>query len=766
MVRARADNPSYRNLEKQAITRGQVMPRTTLGEVLNGRRFPSKIFLRTFLKLCGVDPDTDPRWEQTWNRIAVASHTMDGPPAGLEPRGAGAGYGPSGARPPGTLPRIWNVDPRNPEFAGRERLLDELHQRLGSTGHTVVQALRGMGGVGKTHLAIEYAHRFSDRYELVWWISAEDASLIGEQFSALAVQLGLAEVGADTVAVAGMLKAYLRGRGRWLLIFDNAEAVEAVREWLPGGPGHVLITSRAGGWERVASGLTVDVMDRWESVTLLRNHHGELTEPEADELAAALGDLPLALAQAGGFLAETGTSVTDYLRLLSDHPDAVMGVGATDGYPRPLAAAIALSTTRLGRDDAVGSAVVRLCAFLAPETVPVQWLISAPRAEGGPLGELSSAGGGPMAVLRGVGAVSRFGLAVVTREGIRLHRLTRGIIQDQLDRSDREAALEHARLLLVANRPGDPEAPVNWPQWAQLVPHLLAVEPAEGTSAELRRVSCDAAWYLIERGDAEASRRLADGAVRNWRETIGPDHPDTLLATRCLARAHREMGRYGEALGLYEATLPRYRGALGDDHPDTLRFAHGMAIALALLGRHEEARSLQADTLGRYRRVLGADHPHALHSANHLAVALRALGEIQEAIRLHQETWDSYRRVLGDDHPDTLRSAANLALDLRARGLLDRAHELQRQTLDERRRILGDDHLYTLQSARELAETLFLLGRAEEALALQRNALERARTTLGDDHPETQFAKRNIADIFNVIPSDKNLSGFEGGAEP
>ncbi|WP_052709539.1 FxSxx-COOH system tetratricopeptide repeat protein, partial [Streptomyces sp. NRRL S-495] len=678
------------------------------------------------------------------------------PPARSAPE-ADPDAAPLPGRVSGSLPAVWNVEPRNPEFTGRDTVLADLRRRLGTGSTGGVQALRGVGGVGKTQIAIEYACRFASHYDVVWWIAAEDPALIGEQVAALAVELALAEPGTDTATAVAVLKAHLRGRNRWLLVFDNADDRAGVAKWLPGGPGHVLITSRAGGWERIAATVPVDVMERDESVALLRTRRPELSPEDADLLASALADLPLALAQAGGFLAETATRVGDYLALLDTHATAVLTEGSTGDYRKPLAGAIDLSATRLARLDPLGLAVVRLCAFLAPESVPVHWLLAfgrstaartpqdhAPHTPGGPLAALALADTDPVALHRGVGSAVRLGLATSTHDGVRLHRLVQAVIRDQLG-ADAADVRRHARTVLVQAAPGDPEDPATWATWARVVPHLLAVDPGGADSPELRDLACDAAWYLTERGDSEASARLAVDLHTRWTAASGPDDRHVLWAGRCLARAHREQGRYEAAHLLYEASMPRSRRALGEDDPQTLRLAHGHAINLRLRGRYEESQRLQEDTLARYRRLLGHDHPHALHSANHLAADLSALGRYEEARELHEETLARCRRAFGEDSPHTLRAADSYGTTLRRLGRLDEAHRLQRETLARYRRVLGDDHPQTLRTAHNFSETLLARGETDEAHRLQADALEAVRRVLGADHPETLHAARHLA---------------------
>ena len=224
--------------------------------------------------------------------------------------------GGAGPRRPGTVPRIWNVPARNPGFTGRDQMLVAVRETLLSGDRAVVQALHGMGGVGKTQLAIEYAYRFAGAYDMAWWVNAEQGGLIGEQFAALGSALGCIPAGAGIEAVRFAVLAELRERGRWLLVFDNAEDPADIAGWLPGGGGHVLVSARARGWTEVAAAVEVDVLARLECVAILQARVTRLDAADADRLAAELGDLPLAVAQAAGFMAETGMPAAEYLGLL------------------------------------------------------------------------------------------------------------------------------------------------------------------------------------------------------------------------------------------------------------------------------------------------------------------------------------------------------------------------------------------------------------------------------------------------------------------
>ncbi|MEU4496046.1 FxSxx-COOH system tetratricopeptide repeat protein [Streptomyces sp. NPDC023998] len=665
--------------------------------------------------------------------------------------GAGSGgrlrcMGGSGPRLPGSLPRVWNLPGRNAGFTGRDALLVHLRQTLASGSRVAVQALRGRGGVGKTQLAIEYGHRFAGEYELAWWIASEKPALIPDQLAALAVKTGAAQASAAAPEACEALAEELRTRGRWLLVFDNAEDPAALAPYLPGGNGHVLITSRNPHWQDQAIAVEVDAFARTESIALLRDRVRGLTEPDADCLAQELEDLPLALVQAAALLAD-GLTLPQYLHLLHESVSEVLDEGRPDTYPVSLAAQIRLSTQHLATVQPAALALLHACALLAPEPFPLhactRSVPDTPRLLAGLLNN-------PLKARNTLRTLAQQGLARIQDGTVQLHRLTQAIVRDQLTPAERTSAARAAEALLIAAYPGDAAVPTTWPAWPDLLPHLLALDPDDLTTGDARFAACEACWYLMDRGNAPTALPRLQHLHHSWSRDLGPDHKHTLWAANYLNRAYSDTQNHRKARALTEDTLDRRRRVLGEDHPDTLASAANLAIRLAETGELEAARALGEDTLDRRRRVQGEDHPHTLTTAANLAVRLAALGELEAARALGEDALDRRRRVLGEDHPDTLTSASNLAIWLAALGEVEAARALAEDALDRQWRVLGEDHPKTLASASNLAIWLAALGEVEAARALAEDALDRQWRVLGEDHPNTLTTAQILTNLRSV----------------
>jgi Tetratricopeptide repeat/Domain of unknown function (DUF4062)/NB-ARC domain len=661
--------------------------------------------------------------------------------------------------------RVWNIPGRSVTFTGRGRLLTDLHNALAGEGCAVVRAMHGMGGVGKTTTAIEYAYKHRDDYDVAWWVPSEEPALVPEALAELARALRLADSNDPTGPAIARLLGVLQQRSRWLVVFDNAENPTAVRPYLPSGPGHVIITSRNPDWHGLAQGIEVAEFTRTESRDLLQQRRPGLSADDVDRIAASVGDLPLAIDQAATLLAQTGMPASSYLREMAARDAQVLARGHGGDPDHSAARLWSLSFDRLAVDDPAALDLLAVLAWLASEPVPHTLITDHPEVLPP---TLATAARDPLAFADATTTLRERGLVRLTGTDSVLHRVPAALLRErsvthlrgdpvdmQVD-GDQPVWAHVAVRLLHASIPEDPwHNPAVWPQWRPLLPHILAaVDSArvlDDVALEATRLLQGAGRYLTARGELRSARPLCERAYAFAKDRLGPDDPAVIAVASDLTFVLRELGNYQQAHTLDEEIHTRSQRVLGDDHRGTLTAATCRALDLAKSGDHQQARLLDEDILARKRRLLGDDHRETLLSASHLARDLFALGEYQQARTLDEDTLTRQRRILGDDHPDTLTSASNLARDLFALGEYQQACNLDEDTLGRRQRAMGDDHPDTLTSASNLARDLYVLGEYQQARTLDEDTLTRQRRILGDDHPSTRLSAENLAEVRRTL---------------
>ncbi len=625
----------------------------------------------------------------------------------------------AGLRFPGAVPRMWNAPPRNAGFTGRDRLMDWLRDRLGFGGRIT---LTGLGGVGKTQIALEYVHRFMSDYDLVWWIEAEQPEQVVTGLADLAVRLGLPVTADLNEAARSALDALGRGEPspRWLLVFDNADDPALLRGLSLSG-GHVLVTARDRTWADYGDTLEADVFLREESVEHLLRRAPGLEPADAQRVANAVGDLPLAVEQAAAWLAETATPVHLYLEQLTEEAARPLALNQPPDYPAPVAATWNVSIVRLRERSPAAVRLLQLCAFLGPEPIATSLLYSEGMTAA--LLPYDPALSERLVLGRIVRDLGRFALAKLDQHSsaFQVHRLVQSVVRSQLDPEEQRETRHTVHGVLAAARPPGDEPvddPDTWPWFAVLWPHLEPSEAADCADPATRALLVDRVRYLWRRGDPGSALALARELGDRWLTRFGAHDPPSLRLRHTVAAVLRAQGDHHGALRADEETLALRRAAPGPGDPDAPLTLGALAEDLVLLGRYGRALDRSAEAYRTLLEAHGADHPRTLTAAEGHARTLRCAGRYREALELDRATHDTRARSLGPDHPLTLASASAEARGLRE---TDRAPEsVTRLTGLHEAHVqrLGEDHPVTLAVASSLAVSLRRAGRAQESLRI------------------------------------------------
>jgi tetratricopeptide (TPR) repeat protein len=602
-------------------------------------------------------------------------------------------------------------------FRPRPELLAALEGDKSSV-HVIVVAVTGMRGVGKTHLAAGYARaKVADGWRLVAWINAEEPTALLGGMSEIAAALGLEAAGA--VPAGRAVRHWLETGGRrCLLVFDNATDPAALRPFIPAaGAAQVIITSTEQSMRYLGTGVPVDVFTTDEALQFLAARTG-LADPEGAGLVAAeLGYLPLALAQAAAVIEEQRLGYAAYLDRVRALPvGQLLRPQKAGQYPRGVAAAVLLSIEGVQADDGTGAAVtvMELLSVLSPAGVRRTMMHAA--GQQGVLGRATRPGGlGADAVDQALARLAGASLLTFSVDGsvVTAHRLVMRVIREQAAARDSLASICAAAGALLSELAGPLER--TWHEdragardLAEQIMALYGSSPARPQDGDLTRLLLRLrSWASLHLSyldnDPAQSIATAGPLLADYERVLGADHPDTLAARNYLALAYGMADRTAEALALYEQNLADCERLLGRDHPDTFRARGNVAVACWEAGRTAEALALLERDLADCERVLGSDHIHTLAARGNLASFYREAGRTAEAIALFERNLADRERVLGRDHPDTLMVRGQLAVAYQSAGRTAEAIAVLEQNVADRERVLGSDHPSTVSARSKLA---------------------------------------------------------------
>jgi hypothetical protein len=696
----------------------------------------------------------------------------------------------------GSFPAVWGgVPQRIRNFTGRTDVLAQL--RTGTAGNAAVvlpHALQGLGGVGKTAVAIEYAHLFRSDYDLVWWIPADQAALVRSSLARLAEQLGLPAATATGIesAAAAALDALRRGEpySRWLLIFDNADQPEDLNDIIPrDGPGNVLITSRNHRWQSVIDTVSLDVFDRAESIEFLKKRVPKgLAESSADRLAEILGDLPLALEQAGALQAETGMPVEEYLRLLDRQVTEMLGLGTSPDYPLSMSAAWKLSVTTLRKQMPEAQELLRCCAFFGPDPIPRDVFRWGTQATETRVRELIA---DPIRLSTAIRELARFALIKIDGRTISVHRLIQALIRDELDLDEQGVYRHEVHLILTAAAPQSSSDKERWGRYAELLAHVTspATRLPGCRDRAVRSFALDMMRYLYLRGDFSTCRSVAERFIAQWIKDSAPADDQVLDAQRHLGNALRggglyteayhviedtlnsaeetlgpldeltlalrnsfgadlwARGEFGQALSLHEEARTLHEQRFGETHPQTLRVMNNLGVDYALTSRHYAARDIHKKVLTLQSEATeGVSTTEVLISWNNLARALRLCGEYSQARDVGEDAYEYGRAELGSTHYLTLRAINDLSIaERRVAKDFDKSLALAEEAFTQFVHQFGERNPDTMAAAISLVNIQRTMGQIAQAAELAEITVARYPQIYGPSHPYYFGCTGNLA---------------------
>ncbi len=674
-------------------------------------------------------------------------------------------------RSPSASPRLWNVPyPRNPFFTGQEALLTELAETLLTGQPTALsqpQAISGLGGIGKTQIAVEYAHRHRQNYQAIFWVRAADThEAIVSGYVTIALNLNLAEKEEkdQTIIVQAVLR-WLSTHTGWLLILDNADDLAVLEGLLPSEPrGHLLLTTRAQALGTLAHPLEVAIMPQDIGATLLLRRARLIATDASLEAASSadvtiaraiseeLGGLPLALDQAGAYIEESRCSLARYQKLYRLQPSPLLKRrgGFKHNYPASVATTWSLSFKKVEQQNPMAAELLRCCAFVHPDTIPEELFTAGAAHLGTGLQQMRR---NPLAFDEAVRVLLAYSLihrdpATAT---FSIHRLVQAVLIDAMP--TRTKKLWRVRIMRALNEAFPEGAFEEWTTCGRLLPHtLLSVawieyESIPTTLAEAHLLH-KAGNYLRERGQYSEAEPLLVQAYMIHEQHSGTEHLDTASSLNNLALLYREQGKYEKAESLYRRVLAVYEQHLDAEHPDIAKSLSNLALLHERQGKYEQAASLYQRALTIQQKHSGAEHPDTAMSLNGLAVIYWQQSKYEEAEPLFQRALAIRELHLGAEHPDTAKSLYSLAILYRIQGKYKESETLFQRALAIQEHRLGAEHPDTAGSLEDLAILYQDQGKYEEAESLYQRALAIREQHLGAEHPNTARNLNNLAELY------------------
>jgi tetratricopeptide (TPR) repeat protein len=721
------------------------------------------------------------------------------------------------------LPKIWNIPyPRNPFFLGRDAELSQVRHHLlagQTTALSQPQAISGLGGIGKTQLALAYAYRYHQDYTVAWWVRAESTETLNSSYIALAERLRLPEREAkEPNIIVQAIKTWLQIHRDWLLILDNADELALLSDFLPPSVGgHLLLTTRATATGRLAQRLEIDtLLPEYGALFLLRRAallapDAELSQASQEEqkqalqISQELGGLPLALDQAGAYLEETGIDLASYWQVYQQHRTNLLQRrgGQVNDHPASVATTWSLSFQKIEKKSPAAADLLRLCAYLVPHTIPEE-ILTAGASLLGPV--LAPVAADAFLLNQAIETLRAYSLLRRDpKEKILLvHPLVQAVLQDTEEEAEKHNWAERTMLAVNMAFPHAKDSP--WPQCERLLPHALQVaqyiERYQFISEEAGHLLYKIASYLLRRARYAKAESFYQRALQIREQHLGPEHSHVADTLDGLARLYFEQGRYIEAETLSLRELQMREQTLEPEHLSMTSPLLNLAYIYRAQREYEKAEPMFLRAIWIFEHASGADDTWVAISLNNLANLYRKQkkydkaaplyqraqkiweqrpqmsdfshrlatlyadqGKYEEAERWYQHTLQIWEQKLGSEHISVSYPLNNLANLYKKQREYEKAEVLFQRALRIREQVLGSEHPHVAAPLNSLARLYYDQGRHTEAGQFYQRALRVQEQGLGPRHPETTETRTCLIALLHEMGQHEEADRLEA-AQP
>jgi len=671
-----------------------------------------------------------------------------------------------------------NLPERNPFFTGREQVLTQLQEALAAQGRA---ALSGLGGVGKTQTAVEYAHCHLKEYDCILWVTAASQESLVSGYVTVAGLLKLPEAHAkDQTLAVDAIKRWFSSNERWLLILDNADDLKMVREFIPSRKsGHVLLTTRAGVLGPIARRVEILEMGTEEGALFLLRRAKYIAEDasidiavegdqaRAKEITTQHDGLPLALDQAAAYIEETSCGLSGYLSLYREHAPELLrrrGVLVSD-HPDPVASTWALSFEKIDKANLPAAELLKFCSFLHPDAIPEEVFSEGAMELGPELQALASDGFRWNNTISNILKYSLLRRDPAART-LEIHRLVQKVLKQGMDENTQRRWAERA--VRAVNRAFPDVKFTNWPLCGRLLSQAHAgaqlINQWGFKFPEAARLLNESAVYLFRRGRYTDAEALFERSLAIREETLSSEHPDTAWSLHNLAVLYDRQHHFSEAELLYQRALRIFEKVHGPDHPDVAWCLNDLAGLYYIQGQYAKVEPVCKRALEIREKVLGPEHPDTAESVTGLAVLYYTQGKYAEAEPLYQQALATREKVLGLEHPAAALILNNLAALYHSQDQYTKAEPLYQRALAIREKALGPDHPDVANSLSNLAALYYNQGQYAKAEPLYRRALAILEEALDPEHPDAATSLESYAHLLRNMGRPDEAAPFESRA--